>query len=377
MRFPGFEEEWERRKLGEIAYFSKGKGISKIDIDHNGITECIRYGELYTHYGEVITEIKSKTNIDIATLVFSEPNDIIIPSSGETQIDIATASCVLKSGVALGGDLNIIRTPNNGVFFSYYLNSKKKTDIASLAQGISVVHLYVSQLESLEICLPSLTEQDKVASFLSSLDERIRTQIKIIEALKSLKVALAKKIFSQQLRFKNEKGCDFPEWEVKMLKDVATKKSSNISASSLEGNSGEYKIYGATGALKGINFYREEYPYIAIVKDGAGVGRLFLCKEMTSVLGTLGIIKSSKQASLKFLYYTLSTVDFSKYITGSTIPHIYFKDYSNETIGLPKLPEQQKIANFLSSIDSKIDIESQVLQKLEEQKKFLLQNLFI
>ena len=166
MRFPGFEGDWEVKKLGEIAKFSKGKGISKIDVVEDGATECIRYGELYTHYGETVDEIKSKTNIDKSSLVLSEANDVIIPASGETQIDIATASCVLKSGVALGGDLNIIKTSNNGVFLSYYLNSSKKMEIARLSQGISVVHLYSSQLALLNLKLPILSEQNKIATFL-------------------------------------------------------------------------------------------------------------------------------------------------------------------------------------------------------------------
>ncbi|HIC8757263.1 TPA: restriction endonuclease subunit S, partial [Elizabethkingia anophelis] len=167
MRFPGFEGEWQTKKLGETATFSKGKGISKSDIAENGLTECIRYGELYTYYGEVINDIKSKTNVDTSNLVFSEVNDVIIPASGETTIDIATASCVLKSGIALGGDLNIIKTENNGVFLSYYLNNKKKMEIANLAQGISVVHLYSSQLATLTLSFPKLEEQNRISTFLA------------------------------------------------------------------------------------------------------------------------------------------------------------------------------------------------------------------
>lgn len=204
MRFPEFTGEWERKKLGEIAKFSKGKGISKSDIDKNGETECIRYGELYTHYGEVITEIKSRTNINRKNLVFSEANDVIIPSSGETQIDIATASCILKSGIALGGDLNIIKTLNNGVFLSYYLNSRKKSEIANLAQGISVVHLYASQLALLEVAIPHIKEQNRIAGFLALLDERVSTQSKIIEGIKSLKDILRNHLFEQVINQENE-----------------------------------------------------------------------------------------------------------------------------------------------------------------------------
>lgn len=126
LRFPEFYGEWEERKLGDIAKFSKGKGISKSDISIDGYVECIRYGQLYTEYSEVIEEIVSKTNLDKNELILSEENDVIIPASGESQIDIATASCFKKSGVALGGDLNIIKSEINGVFLSYYLNNSKK-----------------------------------------------------------------------------------------------------------------------------------------------------------------------------------------------------------------------------------------------------------
>src|SRR5690606_8815889 len=136
--------EWEAKKLGDIASFTKGKGISKSDISEEGQLKCIRYGELYTHYGEVIVKVHSKTNVNKHELILSEFNDIIIPASGESQLDIAKASCVLIDGVALGGDLNILKTEANGVFISYYLNNKYRRDIAKLAQGISVVHLYAN-----------------------------------------------------------------------------------------------------------------------------------------------------------------------------------------------------------------------------------------
>src|SRR5690606_6016093 len=181
LRFPEFSGEWETKKLGEIATFSKGKGISKNDISEDGNLECIRYGELYTFYEEVIDNIQSKTNLNSKDLVLSQENDVIIPSSGESSIDIATASCVTKSGVALGGDLNIIKTSHNGIFLSYYLNSKKKLDIARLSQGISVVHLYSSQLTLLSLNLPNIEEQNKIANYLSKISSRIELSKKTIQ----------------------------------------------------------------------------------------------------------------------------------------------------------------------------------------------------
>ena len=129
LRFKEFKGEWEEKRLGEIGKFFKGKGISKVEIEPSGIFECIRYGELYTHYKESIIDIISRTNIDTKDLILSRYGDIIIPSSGETNIDIAKASCVLKNDVALGGDLNILRTKQNGLFVSYYLNGKKRFEL--------------------------------------------------------------------------------------------------------------------------------------------------------------------------------------------------------------------------------------------------------
>ncbi len=198
VRFKEFEKdgEWVEKKLGEVATFYKGKGISKSDIVENGILPCIRYGELYTHYNETIDVVKSYTHLNANELMLSEENDVIIPASGETQNDIATASCVLRSGIALGGDLNIIRSDFDGVFLAYYLNSAKKSEIAQLAQGISVVHLYSSQLQSLNITFPmNPKEQQKIASCLSSLDALITAQAEKIEQLKLHKKGLMQGLF--------------------------------------------------------------------------------------------------------------------------------------------------------------------------------------
>src|SRR5690554_1637612 len=196
-RFPEFENdgEWEEKKLGEVAEFSKGKGISKADIIDGGALPCIRYGELYTYYNETISEVKSFTNEGKENLVLSKANDVIIPASGETQIDIATASCVLREGIALGGDLNIIRTQINGVFLAYYLNNAKKYEIAQMAQGVSVIHLYPTQLQTLTTCLPGKSEQQKIASCLSAVDDLIKAETEKIEALKEHKKGLMQGLF--------------------------------------------------------------------------------------------------------------------------------------------------------------------------------------
>jgi len=186
---------WQVSKLGDIAQFSKGKGVAKNDIVEGGITPCIRYGELYTRYNEVITKAYSATNISPDKLVMGKVNDVVIPASGETNIDIATASCLQQNGVALGGDINIIRSEQNGVFLAYYLNNIQKNHIARLAQGNSVVHLYSSQLSSLTLTLPSAEEQQKIANLLVSIDEKINLEISKLSQAYIFKKALLQRMF--------------------------------------------------------------------------------------------------------------------------------------------------------------------------------------
>lgn len=195
LRFPEYEGEWEEKALGEVATLHKGKGISKADISLNGRTPCIRYGELYTVYGEVINNVQSRTDIPAADLFLSQSNDVIIPASGETKLDIAKAACVIHDDVALGGDLNVIRTNHHGIFLSYYLNAPKRYDIAKVAQGDTVAHLYPSQLKKLVIALPPESEQQRIALCLSSLDELITHESNKLETYKTHKKGLMQGLF--------------------------------------------------------------------------------------------------------------------------------------------------------------------------------------
>ena len=198
LRFPEFRDapEWEQHRLGDIASISKGKGISKADIAAEGRTPCIRYGELYTVYGEVIDRPLSRTDVPAAELVLSQAGDVLVPASGETKEDIATSAVVLGAGVALGGDLNIIRLDADGRFFSYYLNGAKRRALAKVAQGDTVVHLYPRQLEQLDVAIPvDKAEQQRIADCLSSLDSRITAESRQLAALKTHKQGLMQQLF--------------------------------------------------------------------------------------------------------------------------------------------------------------------------------------
>ena len=136
-------------------------------------------------------------------------------------------------------------------------------------------------------------------------------------------------------------------WEIKTLGEVCEKASSNVSQNQLIDEIGNYPIYGASGFIKNVSFYHRDKDYISIVKDGAGIGRLTLMKAYSSVIGTLQYLTPKDGLDINFLYYFLSSVDFLKYKNGSTIPHIYFKDYSVEPVPLPPLPEQKRLVTLL------------------------------
>lgn len=362
-------------KLGEIGEFSKRKNISKNDISETG-PPCIRYGELYTHHNEKISKIFSNTNLKKENLVFSEKNDFIIPTSGETAIDIATASCILEKDVAIGGDNKIVKTSESELFLSYYFNSKRKR-IAKLAQGVSVVHLYASHLKSLNLKLPSKDEQKKIANFLSLIDKKIELLEKFFALYESLTKIIKKNIFNQKYEFEDLGQHNI--WKKVILGEIIEYSSSNSSINQLEENYGKYPLFEAQGFIKHINFYEKDESYIGIVKDGVGVGRIFILPEKSSVLGTLNylFLKDSIKNNLKFVYYWISTINFKKYIVGSTIPHIYFKDYSKIEIKIPNKKEQTKIAKFLSNTDSKINLMELEIKNFEMMKNYLLQKMFI
>lgn len=161
------------------------------------------------------------------------------------------------------------------------------------------------------------------------------------------------------------------EWEVKKLGDICKKTGSNLTNADINEKDGIYNVYGASGLIKQVDFFQESTPYISIVKDGAGVGRVLICEANSSVLATMDKIHNNENVNLFYLSLLLNNIDFEKYITGSTIPHIYFKDYKIKNIPLPPLPEQQKIAEVLSTWDKAIQETDAIIKKLEARNKAL------
>ncbi len=404
LRFPEFYEPWEENKLGEIASFSKGKGISKSDVVAKGKYPCIRYGELYTTYNETIDKIVSYTNLSPDILVLSIANDIIIPTSGETSIDIAKASCILLDNVALGGDINIIRGDFNGIFLAYFLNSSLKYDIAQLAQGNSVVHLYASQLQALNVYLPSLSEQQKIANFLRSVDAKVEKLEAKKDALERYKKGMMQKIFNQEIRFTQDDGTSFPDWEEKKLGNIGNAFDGLVGKTRDDFGRGlPYIQYKQIFDNSKINILEMALVDIADNEKQAKVqyGDVFFTKssETPDEIGVSSVLlEECEEAYLNsfcFGYRVNSqeelSSEFARFLfrsqhardkviplaQGSTRFNMSKLEFLKLTLLIPSLSEQQKIADFLSAIDQKIETVEQKIQQTRLFKKSLMQKMFV
>ena len=389
LRFKEFDDDWSPYVLKDFVSFRKGKGISKADISENGINECIRYGELYTTYGQVIDHIHSKTNVSKSECILSKAGDVIIPASGETQIDIATASCVLHDDIILSGDLNILSHEENGSWLAYYLSSAKKLEIAQLAQGNSVVHLYSSQLKDLKINKPSKEEQTKIASFLSAVDEKISQLTKKHELLSQYKQGMMQKLFSQQIRFRADDGSEFGEWASEKISKVFTNKSKSfnpllneslpcIELEHLSQNTGQ--ILGTVNSSDQQSTKNLFEPNSVLYGKLRPYLRKFAKPQFKGVCSSEIWVLTGLKISNDYLFQFVQSEQFTELTniqSGSKMPRADWNVIADAEIEFPCLGEQTKIANFLSSIDQKIEVVAQQIEQAKQWKKGLLQQMFI
>ena len=394
LRFPEFTGEWKKERLDEIAELSKGIGISKEQLSSNG-NPCILYGELYTKYkSEIISEVISKTNIEKNKLKHSKQNDVIIPCSGETAVDIAVARCVPFDNVLLGGDLNIIRLHKyDGAFMAYQLNSKRKIEIAKLAQGVSVVHLYGENLKSINTYNPSLQEQQKIVRLLSLLDERIATQNKIIEKYESLIQAICETLIESE------------QHKVELSFNDFGKPYSGLSGKSAEdfGNGWPYITYmnvylnqiidiTDVGLVK-INETEQQsvvrygdilFTLSSETPDEVGMGAVYLGDAYPLYLNSFcfGVhITDESKIFPPFLAYYISTKSFRKAVfplaQGSTRFNLQKNDFMKKIFHFPTVKKQSEIYSVLKAYSDKLSVEKNIVNLLCEQKSYLLRQLFI
>ena len=375
------------KKLGEIStFYSGGTPLTSKREYFDGDIPFIRSGEINSDKTEqFISELGLKNSS--AKLV--EVGDILYALYGATSGEVG----ICKLNGAINQAVLCIKSNENHYFLFSYLRDKKESITNTFLQG-GQGNLSADIVKKIELYIPSIKEQTKISSFLSKIDARITAQSKIIEGLKKLKVATAKKIFSQEFRFKDDKGNDFSEWEEILLGEVMSipekTKAQNIDKNKLltvklhlkgvlKNDNTDTLSFGATNY-----FIRKKGQFIYGKQNLFNGAFDIIPDEFDGFLSsgdvpTLEINNSKINSS--FLLYLMGRKEFYKpledFATGSGSKRIHENTLLGIKIPFPSLPEQTKIANFLSAIDSKIDMENQLLQKLEEQKKYLLQNMFV
>lgn len=356
LRFPEFSGEWKKYKLSEIcSFFSGGTPSSSKKEYYDGDIPFIRSGELHEEQTELfITEDGFKNSA--AKMV--EVGDLLLALYGATSGDIA----ISKINGAINQAILCIRTEQNKKFIESIWRKHVGKLLQTYLQG-GQGNLSADIVKNISFYFSRIEEQNKLAEFVSLLDERIATQNKIIEKYESLIRGIA-----QNIARNNKPNV--------LLSECLGCSSSTLQESDVCEN-GTHPVYGANGIIGYLDDYSTENEAIYIIKDGSGVGMVSYVTGKCSAIGTLNILQAKSGYSLQYLYYLLKVFNFEPYKTGMAIPHIYFKDYGKAKIFCPPYQEQLRCAKMLSAIEDKLLTEQNILINLIWQKQYLLRQMFI
>ena len=388
LRFPEFTEEWKAEQLDNIATLSKGIGISKEQLSEDG-EPCILYGELYTKYkSEIIKQVESKTDINGSKLKRSKANDVIIPCSGETAVDIATARCVPFDNILFGGDLNVISLHQyDGAFMSYQLNGKRKYDIARVAQGVSIVHLYGEHLKAIKTYNPTLPEQQKIAKLLSLLDDRIDTQNKIIERYESLIRGINQYAFTNTgINYKLGEICEIRSgYSGNQLTLKNGLKVSRIET--ISGHKVNMERVGYVAPFESSENYRLQIGDILFsnINSVEYIGNTaFIDKDYNLYHGMnlLRLIPKKELVMPFYLYLVLNTnrlLNHFKTVCNKAVSQasINQTELGKTIVRIPNLMNQNRICELFQTLYTKLEAERYFISLLQDQKQHLLRQMFI
>ena len=407
LRFKGFTDPWEQRKLGEIAVFSKGVGYSKNDLCEEG-TPIILYGRLYTKYETCIFDVDTFVK-EKAGGVYSKGGEVIVPASGETAEDISIASVVVKPGILLGGDLNIVSptAEYDSAFLALTISSGATHKyLSSLAQGKSVVHLHNADIQSVSAKFPTKREQEKIHLIFGKIDTLITLHQRKYEKLVNIKKSMLDKMFPKngasvpEIRFK---GFTDP-WEQRKLTNLCEKftdgdwiEAKDQSDSGVRlvqtGNVGVTEYLDKPNNKKWISFEtfeqlhcEEVYPGdILISRLPEPAGRACIMPNLGTKMITAvdcTIVRPNAVTSTRFLLQYLSSQAYfdavNTCLAGGTRQRISRGNLAQFNVPIPSSKiEQEKIGEVLEKLDTLITLHQRKLEKLQNIKKSCLEKMFV
>ncbi|HAY3546670.1 TPA: hypothetical protein JRX32_001156 [Elizabethkingia anophelis] len=379
LRFTGFENEWEVKKLGEIA--------NKIGDGLHGTPDYTDNSEYYFINGNNLVngriEIFDNTK-KVSNHIFAKNNKDLKENTLLISINGTIGSIAKYNGekVMLGKSVGYFNFKNNSDFIYFTLHTRLIQDyFFSELTGSTIKNLSLKTLRETSIYLPSSEEQYKISCFLSLVEDRIQTQRKIIEQLETLMKGNLEKIFRQKLRFKNKQGNYFSIWKTMKLDEICDiKKGEQLNKEDLT-ESGNYPCLNGGMSFSGYtDKFNSDENTITISEGGNSCGFINFMKSKFWLGGHCYKVILKKDISKDFLFHLLKFYEreIMNLRVGSGLPNIQQKDLKNLQLLISEdIEEQNKIANFLSSIQDKVETEKQILEKLELQKKFLLGNLFV
>ncbi|WP_331473915.1 restriction endonuclease subunit S [Coprococcus eutactus] len=389
---------WEQRKLGDVAEFSKGSGYSKGDLVEYG-TPIILYGRLYTNYETRISDVDTFVEAKVGS-VYSKGGEVIVPASGETAEDIARAATVDKSGILLGGDLNIVM-PNkdiNSSFLAISISSgNPQRELAKKAQGKSVVHIHNEEIKNLVLPFPIKDEQNKIASYFCQLDNLITLHQRKYDKLVMSKKSMLEKMFPKNGQTKPEIRFSgfIDDWEQRKLGELGTITTGNTPSTSIPDYYSDDGIVWVTPTDICENITFESARKLSDL--GQQVGRvvpkntiLVTCIASigkNTMLGNTGSfnqqINGLTPNENKYDPYFLLTESalWSAKMKGSaaagTMQIVNRTEFSELKTWLPSLIEQQAIGAFFKQLDHLITLHQRELEKLKKIKLSMLEKMFV
>ena len=363
MRFPEFSGEWKMATFGDIAKgFDYGMNAAAKSFDGNNkyirITDIDEVSSQYL-YDDVVSP-----DGELEDRYLVKENDILLArtgaSTGKSYLYRNSDGKLYFAGFLIRA--NIYKHNSYFVFSQLHtLRYKKWISVMSARSGQPGINS--QEYASFPVYTTSLQEEDKIATFLKLLDERIITQNKIIEKLQSLIRGLAVTLTTKG-NFNTA------------ISQCLECHSSTLQESEVLPN-GLYKVFGANGLVGYTDVPQMNGDAILVIKDGSGVGTVSYAQGKFSAIGTLNYLTVIDNNDLRYLYFALSVFNFQAYKTGMAIPHIYFKDYGKAKIYCPPLAEQKHIANVLDKLESKLLLEQGILASFNWQKRYLLGQMLI
>lgn len=382
LRFPEFTDEWHTKSFDHLFIFSTGKNIKQDEASPSFETPCVRYGELYHLYNEIIDKVVNYTNIPRSELTFSKGDEILLPSAGEDPMDIGAASALTIKDVAIGRTINVLRPKDdssyNQIFVAYYINTLLKKRISKLAKGNSISNVYNSDLKKLTINLPTQVEQQKIADCLTTVDKKIEAIDKKIELLKQYKKSIVQKIFSQQIRFKDENENGYPDWNKKSLGEILDYEQPTKYIVRSTDYDESFKTPVLTAGKSFILGYTDETDNVydnvpVIIFDDFTTASQFVDFPFKVKSSAMKILRTRPGINIKIAYELLRQIEYS----AEDHKRHWIGEFQQFSVSVPCEGEQRKIADFLSSIDAKITAEETKLSSAKRLKKALLQKMFI